>query len=466
MSEMGKRNWVALLVALATLTAWEHGDFVTARVALGQYEYGMAPMLAPDAAYQALSQPADIEAMSEQEDITANYLDEDMARSLRENAGISLDGSTYSEQPLGPCDFLGKGVNCPPAWYTEQQVRVITRNRARDRGLSREYLPEESATAGTAITATRMTTKSITFDAADGYYTTIGRHLARDSENRDHFGEFTYWGFQSWSQWDRVSGEWMSARDSQNDLYTFGSLFSPFGITANVYDSYVGGFNRANTHYFEYYSQIHNWELNGRIRPRIRKDRLVLQPNGRWRREARPGPYYSFLYGFRVMSIDERSSFQSRGTIYDSTGAGSAVYGNYNVRTGNDLVGLQIGGDMTYQYNKWQWGFRGKAGPMVNSAHHISEIRSGGTDPFAGSFPNDRLAASRSSVACVIEFGVTGKYMITPHFWLTGGYDLMWVTGLALAPEQMKFETDPSTKLNSGGTVFYHGLTAGCEWTF
>jgi hypothetical protein len=76
------------------------------------------------------------------------------------------------------------------------------------------------------------------------------------------------------------------------------------------------------------------------------------------------------------------------------------------------------------------------------------------------------LKDSRSDVAAVIEFGVTGKYMITPHFWLNAGYDLMWVTGLALAPEQMDFSARPSGHLNTGGTVFYHGLTAGFEWTF
>lgn len=445
------RSASALLVVIAAFAlgvgAIERSD------ALGQYDYGMEMIPLPDAAY---------EEMPPQVDVTGDFLAPDMAQAIQEHAGVSLDGTTYSEEPLGPCDFLGKGINCPPTWYFEQQVRILTRSRARDMRFTSEYSPSLSSQAGSAVAIPRMGTKTNTFGAADGWYSTIGRHLARDSENRDHFGEFTYWGFQSWKEWERVSGDWMS--DSQNR--TFGSLFSPFGATANIYDSYVGGFNRAQTHYFEYYSQIHNWELNCRIRPRTRKDRLVLQPNGRWRREERPGPYYSFLYGVRVISVNERSAFQSRGRIYDSEGASTPIYGNYHVRTGNNLVGLQIGGDMIHRYNKASWGFRGKVGPMINSAHHVSEITSGGTDPYASVFPNDRLAASNSSIACVIEFGVTGRYMITPHFWLNAGYDLMWVTGLALAPEQMKFELDPSPKLNVGGTTFYHGLTAGFEWTF
>lgn len=450
---MGKWIRVAPIVLLATAVMCECVGLTTEQVALGQYDYGMEPVPTPDAAYRDIPW---------QGDTTENYLAEDMTTALQQHVGMSLDGSTYSEEPIGPCDFLGKGINCPPTWYFEEQVRVLTRNRARLMRLSSEYSPDLSAQVGNAVSLERMDTKSNTFGISEGYYTTIGRHLARDSENRDHFGEFTYWGFQSWNEWNRVSGAWMG------DAYgnTFGSLFSPFGATSNIFDSYVGGFNRANIHYFEYYSQIHNWELNGRIRPRTRKDRLVLKPNGRWRREERPGPYYSFLYGFRVMSINEHSSFQSQGRIYDDVGDSTSFFGNYDVHTGNNLVGLQIGGDMVYRYNKGSWGFRGKVGPMINSAWHVSRISSGGIDPYANVFPNDQLAASNSSVSCVIEFGVTGRYMITPHFWLTAGYDLMWVTGLALAPEQMTFETDPSAKLGVGGTVFYHGLTAGVEWTF
>ncbi len=437
------------LAFLAILVAW--GQVGLASQPLYGGGVAFEPVFAPDAAYR----PGPWE-----EDITDDFLAEDMARAMAQHRGMGLDGSTYSEEPLGPCDFLGKGVCCPPTWYTEQQVRVFTRTRARRTRLTVEYQPDVTAQVGAPTAFDRMSTKSIVFDASAGYYTTIGRHLMRDSENRDHFGEFTYWGFNSWEEWNRVSGARMGAFG-----FGFGSLISPFGPSGDIFDSPVGGFNRSDTHLFNYQSNIHNWELNSRIRPRVRKDRLVLQPNGRWRREEQPGPHYSFLYGFRVLTVNERSLFQARGQITDGVDTFNN-YGDYLVRTGNAMVGLQIGGDMIYRYNKWSWGFRGKAGALVNSAHHASTISSAGVDPFAVEFPNHHLAASRSSLAGVIEFGATGRYMITPHFWLTGSYDLMWLTGLALAPEQMKFEPNPSRQLNSGGTLFYHGLTAGFEWTF
>lgn len=443
---MGKIIWFAskaLLVALMTCGSVGLAD---EQVLAGQMHLEEIPTPTPG-----------LGAIPWGNEIGEDYLDEDMAAALASHGGMGLDGSTYSEHPIGPCDFLSKGVCCPPTWYTEQQVRVLTRSRSRGGVISAEYLPDESAVAGQAVTSGRLSTKSITFNATEGYYTTIGRHLWRDSENRDHFGEFTFWGLHSWDDWAQASGRRLFGG-------TVGSLFSPFDLRLNVLDTSVGGFNWSDTHRLSYQSSIHNWELNSRIRPRIRKDRLVLQPNGRWRREERPGAHYSFLYGFRVVSIAERSLFQARGQIVSDPDVFNA-FGDYHVWTGNSLVGLQIGGDMVYRYNKWSWGFRGKTGAMVNAAHHISRVRSGG-DPFADELPNYTLKDSRSGMAAVIEFGVTGKYMITPHFWLNAGYDLMWVTGLALAPEQMDFSAQPSGHLNTGGTVFYHGLTAGFEWTF
>ncbi len=448
MALVGREFRIAPLVLIATVLACENAGLASEPVfSAGR---GGQQAFPPDPAYREI--PRD-------DEVTEDFLDEDMARALAEHRGISLDGSTYSEAPLGPCDFLGKGVCCPPAWYIDQQVRVITRGRPRQRELSSEYLPDVSAQLGTPFAASRMSTKSITFEGTPGYYTTIGRHLARDTENRDHFLEFTYWGFHSWDETRMVTGK---------RIFPFGgvesgSLFSPFDRTADILGTNViGGFNFADTHVFRSQSHMHNWELNARIRPRIRKDRLVLHPSGRWRREKRPGPYYSFLYGLRAIRFGDQSQFSSRSRIIEN-GDVFDTFGDYHVWAGNSMVGLQIGGDLIYRYNKWSWGFRGKVAAMVNSADQTSLVRSTGF----GVVPNFQTSDSRRALAAVIEFGATGRYMITPHFWVTASYDLMWIAGLALAPNQMEFTTgEPSGRVDTGATVFYHGLTAGFEWTF
>ena len=45
-----------------------------------------------------------------------------------------------------------------------------------------------------------MTTRSVPLEPGAGYEITLGRYLGRDSDNRDHFLEFTYYGGNAWQQ--------------------------------------------------------------------------------------------------------------------------------------------------------------------------------------------------------------------------------------------------------------------------
>lgn len=278
---------------------------------------------------------------------------------------------------------------------------------------------------------------------------------------------------------------------------TFGTLMSPFALllySTNQHQSPVGGFNRADRHSLFYTSDIHNFEVNGRIRPRGRADRLVLHPNGKWRRECQPGGYLSYVFGFRVMSMNERFDFHSEGQIditnYDPVTQSAVFYGStpvsgdYRIRTHNDLVGLQIGGDWIYRQCKWAWGIRAKAGPFINFEDMSSHLAINATpavwDTEAGMFvsvgdpylPADaqdldiRRTAKRNGAALVGEVGVVGTYKVNPHLTLRAAYDIVWVTGLALAPEQLVYETDPPEKLkvNDNGHYFLQGITLGGEF--
>jgi hypothetical protein len=41
---------------------------------------------------------------------------------------------------------------------------------------------------------------------------------------------------------------------------------------------------------------------------------------------------------------------------------------------------------------------------------------------------------------------------------------MMWAVGVALAPEQLKFQPTPSNQVNTNGTVFYQGVSLGLIW--
>jgi hypothetical protein len=374
---------------------------------------------------------------------------------------VFLDGGTWGQCELDPCCAVcGGGDWCPPCWYTRQEVQILARGLPRRTMTTTELV----LTGGFSVLEKRLTSRSVPFDVAAGYSTLLGHYLGRDTENRDRFLEFTYWGLNDWSESRLVTGGRFTDSSTFVDPVNFGSLFSPFSPTDDIYDSPVGGFNRADQHWIRYESDIDNFELNLRFRPRTRSDRLVLHPNGKWRRQCRPGRYFSYLFGARVLTIDELFELQSRGDI--TVGAVSnEVSGDYLTRTCNNLVGFQIGAELIQRECKYNWGFSAKAGPYINIAkNRIRAVNDAINDPFA-TIPIDfEHTAAKDEVAFIGEVGAVGTYRIRPNLILRASYDLIWVVGLAMAPDQLDFGLDPPGYLNTNATAFYHGLSLGFEW--
>ncbi|MFZ5832497.1 MAG: hypothetical protein ACOY3P_20615 [Planctomycetota bacterium] len=360
------------------------------------------------------------------------------------------------------CEECGGGSCCPPLWSVDQGVRIITRTRARDNFLTSDAdvisngIAQQtfSPTTGAVVSPrTVFTEKSVTFDIAAGYDVTITRWLGRDSSNRDQFFEFTYWGMNHWDESNSVSGK--RVQDSTATDFEWGSLFSAF-------DSSIGGFNRADMHSLQYASELHNFEWNLRFAPRGRNDRLVLHPDGQWRRECQPGCYVSYLAGVRFVSLDESSHFSSRGVI-DDDGALSSIAGDYDVFSQNDMLGVQGGIDVTWRRCRADWGVRAKGAALVNWSQQLSAI--GTSDPIFVDL-SDVLEASDDEAAFIAEVQFHASYRLRPNLIVSARYDLMWMFGMALAPEQMVFETDPVARVDSDGEIFINGLTLAAEVTW
>lgn len=363
----------------------------------------------------------------------------------------SRSDSTYDVGPTmsrctGDCD----GYCCPPCWYWEQDVRVSSRARARKTSITTDHL-------GQLLLGTR----SMSFDIAAGYYTTVGHYLGRDTDNRDHFVEFTYWGMNTWLARRQVNAT-ATLTDSFSfpDPVTYGNLFTPF-------DASIGGFNRADEHYISYRSDIHNFELNARIRPRGRGDRMVLYPNGRWHRERQNGQFMSFLFGLRGASVDEVFGLFGRGTILYGA-VSNDVSGDYVIRSHNDMFGVQVGADLMFQSRLLSWGVRCKAAPMINYCDQSSRVvtNAAAGDPYVAVDVDESRVAEKHDLALLGEVGVSASYKIRPHMVLHLAYDFIWITGVAMAPEQLDFGTTPTLRLNDNGHLFYHGLSAGLECTW
>jgi len=374
------------------------------------------------------------------------------------------------------CEICGEGEDAPPPWYVQQDVRVLsiadpyniltsTLGRREQVEVVDRTDPQNPFVKYEMVDVFDpiMGTRSMMFDVAAGYSTTVGRHLGRDTENRDHFLEFTYWGMQRWDGSAQTNATDVVTTDAPLNFVS-GNLYSPF-------PEGVRGFNRADQHWIAQESRLNDYELNVRLRPRGRADRMVLYPNGRWRRQCQPGTKLSYLFGMRVLTLDESFGFHSRGTLdvidpdTKEVLERRPIAGDYLINSHSNLVGLQIGFDYVIQKCKWNWGFHGKTGPYINFADQVSRIVTDAAgDETSGSFDLDeRRVADADNVAALLEFGVESSYKIRPNVSLRASYDLMWMIGMARAAEQLDFDLNSVPKLRSEAVMFTHGLSLGVE---
>ena len=72
------------------------------------------------------------------------------------------------------------------------------------------------------------------------------------------------------------------------------------------------------------------------------------------------------------------------------------------------------------------------------------------------------LRLRENQLSFVGEFEVIGRYHILPNVSLRAGYEMLFITSAAIAPNQATFITDFSY-LNTTANPFYHGASFGCE---
>jgi hypothetical protein len=419
------------------------------------------------------------------------------------DTSLLIDNGLWDNAPLPACCGICGGGSCsPPDWYTKQGIRFLARSRPRDLPVAYdETFSTVIVTSGTTSTARNEfdypellndRTGSPNFSAA--YSMTIGHYFARDTSNRDHFVEFSFWGLNGYRDEGSANA---SARDLLRSSPITVPVVKPVGgtlVSPYYYDpkrlvtpdeaslnlttgSYVFGFDGADSYRTFYSSSTNNFEINGRIRPRNQEDRLVLHPNGKWRRECTPGTYISYLYGMRFLQLNETFGIHGQGQydfyqIGPNGGLGPLVdtqfhTGDYDVVAHNNLLGLQFGAELEFRQCRWDWGVNAKLGPYVNFADQVSNIHAGPayslgdlvTDEFV-----HRLAASKHVASMIGELEFTAHYKFRPNLVGQASYSFTWMTGMALAPEQLQFDLHPINKINTNGTVLMHGPSLSLEW--
>lgn len=173
---------------------------------------------------------------------------------------------------------------------------------------------------------------------------------------------------------------------------------------------------------FNYISRLHGTEINLR--------------HPLWER-------LGVLMGFRYLEVHEELNGNIDG---DPT---------FDVNVDNHLYGGQIGLNVAF-INCPNYSIEGvvKAGVYGNASDLAMT-----TPTFVGGLPTKHTAATG-------EIGLTAIFQVTCNLAARLGYQAMWIDGVAIASDQMEFVNTANAKPYMGGTLFYHGATAGLEYAF
>jgi hypothetical protein len=327
-------------------------------------------------------------------------------------------------------------------WYAEADAVVWNRLWNRDnKWFAADDADVESPTFFFQTLALLNTNRLLILDGAHpGEDTsvrfTLGHFLFRDQRNRDHTAEFTAFGGGDWEQHREISS-----------VNNFG-LFVPFIIDANN-----RSFDASSRQVIDYSSHYSSFELNYRVKQRMRRDQLVMDPNGCWHRAANPGFTHDYLVGLRFMQMRDILDWRAEDIL--TTGSD----GLYLIRTDNDMFGFQLGTGITYEASRWSLGINTKGGVYLNDAKGRSFL------DFTDEDDNDddfHLRLTEDELSFVGEMRLTGKWHLTPNFSLRASYEMMYLSATALAPNQANFIPVFAT-LNTSQDPFYHGASFGFE---
>ncbi|MGO9112419.1 MAG: BBP7 family outer membrane beta-barrel protein [Thermoguttaceae bacterium] len=160
--------------------------------------------------------------------------------------------------------------------------------------------------------------------------------------------------------------------------------------------------------------------------------------------------------GFRYLDIGNDLNIAAQRVEF-----GGVEDGTYTIHAGNRLFGGQIGGRLRRTVNRFGFELTGKAGIYDNAAEQTQTVID---------YPNFPLRPTTSvqadNVAFVGEINLSAIFRLTNVWSVKAGYNVIWIEGLALAPDQLDFNfaTSPSgNQLTNTGGMFLYGTNVGLE---
>jgi hypothetical protein len=160
--------------------------------------------------------------------------------------------------------------------------------------------------------------------------------------------------------------------------------------------------------------------------------------------------------GVRYLGLDEQFNLLA---IDADDGFGAIA-----VATENQLVGLQAGGACEHCCGAWTFGALVKAGVYGNFSESDILIAEQNIPAVA---LGARFNQDSDDLSFVGEALLGANYCLGAGFSLRAGYQLTWLHGVALAPEQLAGNAVPFVPLgvDTDGEALYHGAYLGLGWT-
>ncbi len=331
--------------------------------------------------------------------------------------------------------------NLDSIWWTKSDPRAIA--------IAREG----------ADVAFQYSTKDVHQHYTPGLRTTLGVVLGRDAGRRDHSIEAEFQGLLHWQASLGMVPQTNAVLNTQLNGGYLGDADSPINTNPAVTNSSqtgiagdpVAGFSNASSQTYEYTSDLNTFSLNYRVRTRPGRDQMVMQPDGAWVRFGDGSRMRAGLAGLRVFMLNESAIYTSQGTQN-----GVAFSGTHRVDTDNTLIGPQYGFDFTTKLDDTSFGFRSRMGGLINFAGLDS------TTNTVNGVASRSSQVSESQFSFLGDFGLFASYHVRPNFVVRTGYDVMFVSGLSLAAENISLlPTFPPQ--NVTGNVLLHGGSLGFE---
>jgi hypothetical protein len=185
----------------------------------------------------------------------------------------------------------------------------------------------------------------------------------------------------------------------------------------------------------------------------------VFSTTHEWRESAQGWLTVDWLAGFRYVGVEEQASIEVDSC---STCVGPNVVNvPYSVRTRNNMFGAQIGNRSRLTWQRWALEGWAKAGLLGNSQE---QLQSSLID-YRGFEQRGATSSWGTGVGFIGDINMSAIYRLTDVWGIRAGYNLIWIDGLALAPNQFDFtvNSNSGTNLVSGGGIFMQGANLGLE---